>query len=98
VAEKAAGSPWRFVPLTLDDPGEADAPFCASVFDGDERVGLVTSGGWSFTLGQSVALAYVRPALAAPGTRLSIGIFGERVAATVGSEPLFDPGNDRLRA
>jgi dimethylglycine dehydrogenase len=98
VAEAAVGPAWRFVPLTLDQPGEADAPFCSSVFSGLERVGIVTSGGWSFTLDASVALAYVRPAVASPGTGLEIEIFGERVRATVGVEPLYDPANARLRA
>jgi dimethylglycine dehydrogenase len=97
-AERRAGSPWRFVPMTLDEPGEADAPFCASIYTGTERVGIVTSGGWSFTLERSIALGYVRPAHAAPGTRLGVEIFGSRVPVTVGAEPLFDPDNARLRA
>jgi len=97
IAERASGPAWRFVPMTLDDPGDADAPFCASVFSGNERVGLVTSAGWSFTLGQSVALAYVRPQFEAPGTKLDIEIFGSRRSATVGREPLFDQENARLR-
>jgi dimethylglycine dehydrogenase len=98
VAEHAAGSAWRFVPLVLDEPGEADAPFCSSVFDGDRRVGIVTSGGWSFTLDASIALAYVEPASAVDGTKLQIGVYGQRVGATVGTEPLYDPTNARLRA
>ncbi len=98
LAEHEAGPAWRFVGMTLDDDGDADAPFCSSVFSGDERVGIVTSGGWSFTLARSVALAYVRPGFAAAGTRLEIEIFGERRAATVGAEPLFDPQNERLRS
>jgi dimethylglycine dehydrogenase len=84
--------------MTLDEPGDADAPFCASVFDGDERVGIVTSGGWSFTLDRSVALAYVRPQYEPTGTKLTIEVFGRRVGATVGREPLYDPANDRLRS
>jgi dimethylglycine dehydrogenase len=98
LAERASQPAWRFVPLTLDEPGEADAPFCASVFDGDERVGIVTSGGWSFTLERSIALAYVRPQYEPEGTKLSIEVFGRRVAATVGREPLYDPTNARLRS
>ncbi len=98
IAERAAGSPWRFVPMTLDLDGDADAPFCSSVFAGDERVGIVTSGGWSFTLDKSVALAYVRPGFELPGTKLEIEIFGDRCPATVGHEPLFDPGNERPRS
>jgi dimethylglycine dehydrogenase len=98
VAEHAAGSPWRFVPLTLDEAGEADAPFCSSVFQGDRRVGIVTSGGWSFTLGVSVALAYLEPSCADAGTVLEIEVYGTRVTATVGVEPLYDPTNARLRS
>ena len=63
-----------------------------------ENVGLVTSGGWSFTLNKSVVLAYVRSDLATPGTKLEIEVFGERRTATVGREPLYDPENGRLRA
>jgi dimethylglycine dehydrogenase len=98
VAEQAAGSAWRFVSMTLDEPGEADAPALSSIFDGDERVGLVTSGGWSFTLGASIAIGYVRPQYEAPGTKLTVLVHGERCTATVGAEPLYDPTNARLRA
>ena len=102
VAEKAKGSAWRFVPMTLDADGDADAPFCSSIFDGAgddaNNVGLATSGGWSFTLNKSVALGYVRPQFESPGTKVYIKIFGEMVAATVGGEPLFDPDNERPRA
>ena len=88
----------RFVPLTLDDESDADAPSCAPVLLRGENVGLVTSGGWSFTLNKSVALAYVRSDLATPGTKVEIEVFGERRTATVGREPLYDPENARLRA
>ena len=44
-----------------------------------------------------IALAYVRTDLAKPGTALDIEIFGERRPAKVGSEPLYDPTNARLR-
>jgi dimethylglycine dehydrogenase len=97
LAERARGPAQRFVPLTLDDPGSADAPFCAPVYAKDEVVGLVTSGGWSHTLNASVALAYVRSDLAVPGTRLQIEILGELCPATVQQEPLYDPANLRQR-
>jgi hypothetical protein len=78
----------------LNDEGDADAPPCAPVLLRGENVGLVTSGGWSFTLNKSVALAYVRSDLATPGSK-EIEIFGERRIATVGREPLYDPENAR---
>jgi len=97
LAEHTSGPARRFVPLTLDAPGSADAPFCAPVYANDEAVGLVTSGGWSHTLNASIALAYVRSDLAVPGTRLQIEILGELRTATVRHEPLYDPQNLRPR-
>lgn len=97
LAEHTRGPARRFIPLTLDDPGSADPPFCAPVYANGEAVGLVTSGGWSHTLNASVALAYVRSDLAVPGTRLQIEILGELCAATARQEPLYDPRNLRPR-
>ena len=70
----------------------------ASVVRDGERIGYVTSAGWSYTLGCGVALAYVRSDLAAPGTRLGVMALGERRPATVVREPPYDPDNARLRA
>jgi dimethylglycine dehydrogenase len=97
LAEVERGPACRFVPLVLDAPGTADAPYCSTVFGGDEAIGIATSGVWSHTLNQSIALAYVRSDLANPGTKLCIDVLGERCPATVGREPLFDPENARLR-
>jgi dimethylglycine dehydrogenase len=95
--ERDSGPRQRLVPLVLDEARDADAPFCSSVFAAKERVGIVTSGVWSHTLGKSVALAYVRADCAQPGTRVTIDVFGERRDATVEREPLFDPENLRPR-
>ena len=98
LAEHSRGAGQRFVPLVFDEPGDAEAPYCAQVFHGSDNVGLTTSGVWSHTLKQSVALAYVRADLAQPGTRLEVNVLGQRRAATVRAEPLYDPANARLRA
>jgi dimethylglycine dehydrogenase len=101
VAEQESGACWRFVAMTLDEAGDADAPFCSSIFDGDgpsaERIGIVTSGGWSFALGTSIALGYITPGYEAEGTKVHINILGEMKAGTVGREPLYDPNNSRPR-
>jgi dimethylglycine dehydrogenase len=98
LTEQQRGAACRLVPLVLAEPGDADAPACASVLEHNTRVGIVTSGGWSYTLNRSVALAYVRADLTTPGTRLTIDIFGEPRTATVETEPLFDPADARPRA
>jgi dimethylglycine dehydrogenase len=95
--EQQAGPHERFVPLIVE-AGAADAPFCATVWQGARRVGLVTSGGYGHRLGRSIALAYVETPLAVEGTALEIDIYGERCPARVAREPLYDPTNERLRA
>jgi aminomethyltransferase len=50
-------------------------------------VGKVTSGGFSPTLGRAIAMGFVPPALAAPGTRLSVVVRGRAQAATTTALP-----------
>jgi dimethylglycine dehydrogenase len=94
--QRVAGVRQRLVPLLVET--DIEAPFCASVFHGAARVGLVGSAGFGHTLQRSIALAYVQSELARPATALEIEIFGERRRATVASAPLYDPQNLRLRA
>jgi 4-methylaminobutanoate oxidase (formaldehyde-forming) len=63
-----------------------------------EIVGRVTSGGFGYAVGASIAFAYVPVAETAPGTQLEIDIFGEWVPAEVRPEPLYDPNGERVRA
>ena len=60
-----------------------------AVHHGDERVGEVTSGALSPTLGHPIAMAYVSPGLDAPGTELTIDVRGTRVPATVTTLPFY---------
>jgi aminomethyltransferase len=52
-------------------------------------VGLVTSGTFAPTLGQSLAMALVDPAAAAPGTRLQVDVRGRDEAAEVVALPFY---------
>lgn len=61
---------------------------CA-VLQGDERIGEVTSGTYSPTLDRPIAMAYVRPAAQAIGTRLSVDIRGTQHAAVVVPLPFY---------
>ena len=97
-AQRRQGVARRLVPLVLDGPGTADAPAGGPVFAGTEWVGATTSGTWSHTLSRSLALAYLRADLAVPNSRVDVEVLGERCAATVGREPLFDPDNERPRS
>ncbi|WP_439592272.1 glycine cleavage system aminomethyltransferase GcvT [Microbacterium sp.] len=60
-----------------------------AVFDGDTRVGEITSGALSPTLGHPIAMAFVSPRVSEPGTELSIDVRGTRIPATVTTLPFY---------
>ncbi len=67
----------------LKPEGRQPAREGAEIFVGDRKVGVVTSGGFSPSVGAPVAMAYVEAPLAADGTTLEIEVRGKRLAATV---------------
>ena len=83
--ELADGAPRKWVGLTLE--GRQAAREGAEVFAGNEKVGVLTSGGFSPSLEKPIAVAYVTTAQAAPGTALEIEVRGKRLAATVTALP-----------
>jgi glycine cleavage system aminomethyltransferase T/glycine/D-amino acid oxidase-like deaminating enzyme len=64
---------------------------------GGEIVGRVTSGGYGYTVGRSIAYAYLPPEHE-PGAAVEVEIFGRWVEGEVATEPLFDPKGERVRA
>jgi aminomethyltransferase len=63
------------------------------VYDGEgadaARVGVVTSGALSPTLGHPVAMAFISPEAAEPGRELYVDVRGTRVAASVVPLPFY---------
>jgi glycine cleavage system T protein (aminomethyltransferase) len=59
------------------------------VFAAERRTGVVTSGTQSPTLGVPIAMAYVAPDDARPGTMLAVEIREQRVAAEVVALPFY---------
>jgi glycine cleavage system aminomethyltransferase T len=93
---KEAGPRRKLVCLVLDDPTVVvmgNEPVWA-----DTAVGYVTSADFGYSLGQSIAYAWVTPEHAEVGNPLEIEYFGRRHQATVAEEPLFDPAMKRMRA
>ena len=87
------------VTLVVDETTDADAIGGNPIMTPDGAViGRATGGGYGFRLGQSLALAMVRPDLATPGTKLMIDILDQRLPATVIAESPYDPDNEKLRA
>ncbi|MDE2403314.1 MAG: glycine cleavage system aminomethyltransferase GcvT [Sphingomonadales bacterium] len=75
------GAPRKRVGLALE--GRQAAREGSLVYDGDREVGVLTSGGFSPTLGHPIAMAYVAADCAANGTGLSIDVRGKRLPAQV---------------
>ena len=96
VKQKAEGLSTKLVCLTLADPAVVvigGEPILAE----SRTIGRVTSGGYGYTVGASIAYGYIPVASSAPGTRLAIELFGDSVAATVRREPLYDPRGQKVR-
>jgi glycine cleavage system aminomethyltransferase T len=87
----------RLCCLVLDD-SDAVAAMDEPVYAGDRVVGLVTSGGYGYSVRRSIAYAYLPCDLAEPGTRLTVVVDAARIPAQVVREPLFDPRHERVRA
>lgn len=85
IREINEGTARKWVGLRLE--GRLPAREGAEVFAGSEKIGIVTSGGFSPTLGAPIAMAYVASGHAAPGTSLEVEVRGKRLAATVSPTP-----------
>jgi glycine cleavage system T protein len=97
-ALERAGEPTRRLAcLVLDEPRSLVLGSEPVRFEG-KALGRVTSGGYGYSLHSSIAYAYLPADLVAPGTRVSVGVFGRDVGAEVRAEPLYDPGNEKVRA
>jgi len=59
------------------------------ILKGSAKVGMVTSGSYAPTLEKSLAMAYVAPEHAAPGTALTVDIRGTEAPATVTPLPFY---------
>ncbi len=77
----AGGTARRRIGLVLE--GRMAAREGAKVFQGEQEVGVVTSGGFSPSLQQPIAMAYVDTALTAEGTPLTIEMRGRKLDGKV---------------
>ncbi len=96
-AVKEAGPERRLRCLALSDPLAVTLGSEPVRVDG-EITGRVTSGGYGFRVGQSLAFAYLPAASAEPGRAVEIEVFGGWIPAVVVRDPVYDPAGDRIRA
>ena len=83
----AEGPRRRLVGLVVRGRGIARHGY--AVLSGDTETGVVTSGTQSPTLGLPIAMAYVAPRDAEPGTMLDVAVRDQRVAAEVVPLPFY---------
>jgi 4-methylaminobutanoate oxidase (formaldehyde-forming) len=95
VAARVAGPTRRLRAIVLSDP-TCIVLGAEPVRLGGKVVGRVTSGGFGYSIGASIAFAYL-PVEAEPGTPVDVDLFGDWVGAEVAAEPLFDPSGARVR-
>jgi dimethylglycine dehydrogenase len=77
---------------------EAEVRGGEPAFDGDQVIGVTTSGAYGHAVRKSLAFVYVPPKYATPGTTFDIEILGQRRPARVLAEAAYDPQNKRLRS
>src|SRR5205085_12690580 len=96
--EKESGGKLRRVTFVVDAT-DADVVGDEPIWHDGKVIGWVTSGGYGHYVERSLAQGYVPRSLAGdtgPGA-FEIEILGERRAATLAPEPLFDPQGRRMR-
>jgi 4-methylaminobutanoate oxidase (formaldehyde-forming) len=100
LAQKEKGISRRLSCLTLHT-GPHAIPLMPvgkeAILDGDKVIGLVTSGGFGYTVNKPIAYGYLPMAYSEPGTRLQIEVAAKRYEASVEKEPLYDPENLKVR-
>jgi aminomethyltransferase len=84
----AAKGPARIL-VGLAMRGRGIARHGYPVLAGDQPIGVITSGTYSPTLGEPIAMAYVRPDEREPGTMLAVEIRAVRVGAQVVALPFY---------
>ncbi len=97
IEAKERGPRTRLCCLLLDDARSVALSNEPVRIAGQIR-GRVTTGGYGYTVGRSIAYAYLPPERAEPGTAVEVEIFGRWVGGEVAAEPLFDPKGERIRA
>ncbi|MEO9338846.1 FAD-dependent oxidoreductase [Mesorhizobium sp. SB112] len=94
--KKKLSASKRLVTLEVD-AADADASGYEPLWKDGGLIGYVTSGGYGYTVGKSIALALVDSAFALPGTELRTHIVGSERACRVVDDSPYDPQGKVMR-
>ena len=92
--QRDSKDPWQMV--LLEVKSDVDPFYSHPIYDDDELIGIVTSGGFGHRVQKNLALALLRKPISTD--RISVGILGRRYAAKRLSRVPFDPENIRLKS
>ncbi|MCL7464448.1 FAD-dependent oxidoreductase [Phaeovulum sp. NW3] len=87
----------KCVTLLIDGPDDTDPWGKEAILLDGEKVGRLTSGGWSVVFGKQIGMGYVRPDLAGVGQRLKVRMLRQQWDAVVVEDSPHDPQNLRIR-
>ncbi|MEM8750299.1 MAG: FAD-dependent oxidoreductase [Pseudomonadota bacterium] len=96
--ERMKVGPKRKLVTLHIDCNHAPARGGASIMQGNQIVGTVTSGDWGYRTGMNLAYAFVDPDHAEAGTPLTIDLLGDVLPARVIENCPYDPDFSRMRA
>ena len=96
-AMEAKGIRSKCVTLLIDGPEDADPWGREALYDGDTKVGRLTSGGYSVAFGKSIGMGYVAPELAVVGTKLKVRMLNQLWDAEIVEDSPYDPKNEVIR-
>ena len=95
--KRERGPAKRLTCMTFDDPRHVVVGKEPIWADG-RVVSYVTSANYGYSIGRGIVYGYLPAELAVQGTSVEVEYFGQRLAASVAAEPLFDPAGARLKA
>ncbi len=96
-AMQALGVRFKCVTLLIDGPSDADPWGREALLHEGQKVGRLTSGGYSVHFGKSIGMGYLPPELAEPGQKLKVRMFRELWDAEVTVDSPYDPKNECIR-
>lgn len=96
-AMEAKGIRSKCVTLLIDGPADADPWGREALYDGDKKVGRLTSGGYSVAFEKSIGMGYLPPELAVVGQKLKVRMFRELWDAEVVEDSPYNPNNSTIR-
>jgi dimethylglycine dehydrogenase len=87
----------KCVTLLIEGPDDADPWGKEALLLNGEKIGRLTSGGYSVAFGKQIGMGYVRPDLAEVGQKLKVRMLRQEWDAIVTEDSPHDPTNLRIR-